>query len=114
MVDFEYTEDTENKKKGKVINMSDIYDKRKEREREKLKGQISEDVDDVLGDFFQSIDKKFEERKEKKRTKIKTPIDKIINFFKIVGFIGLGILILNFILFNIWLLKYFIKSLIGF
>ena len=109
-MDIEYT-DTNNKKKGRIIDMNEIDKRRKIREKEKFKSEITDDIDDVMSDIFGRIDKKIQ---GKKNEKDKTITGKIIKLFKFIGLIGLGILVLNFILFNIWLLKYFFNSLTGF
>ncbi len=104
--EFEDTIDTP-KKKHKVIDMNDIERNRKAREKDKFKTEITDDIDDVLGNVFDKVEKRFKEKKEEKD---KTPKSKIIKFFKLIGILGLGILILNFVLFNVSLLRYFIKS----
>ena len=97
-----HIEDEEKKKRGRIINMNEISQRAKLKEKEKFKDELSGDIDDVIGNVMKKVEKRFEEKK--------TPTSRIIKFFKMLGFIGLGILVLNFILFNVWLLKYFIKS----
>ena len=104
---FEF-ENIDEKKKGRIIDMNELDKNRRVREKEKFKDEISEDIDDVLSKVMDKFENKFKDNKDKKD---KTPKGKVIKFLKILGLLGLGILVLNFILFNVWLLKYFVKSL---
>jgi len=106
---FDFIDD-EKRGKGRIIDMNDISQRVKTREKEKFKDELSGDIDDVFGSVIKKLDVRFDKMKEEKEKREKTPKNKIINFFKLIGLLGLGILVLNFILFNVWLLKYFIRS----
>ena len=94
------------------IKRIDDLDKSK---KEEAKKEMSNDISDVVKDSFENLEDYF------KRKRISKEIADNKNhrvgniFWKVVsltGFIGVILLILNFLLFNFWLLKYFIKSLI--
>ena len=80
--------------------IDDIEDKKKKESREKMKTEISEDINDVIGNVF---------RRPKPRKK--TLMDRIFTLLKWIGVIMLLVVVLNLILGNIWLLRFFIKSL---
>jgi len=83
--------------------MDDIEERKRKENKEKMKIEISEDINDVLGNVF---------GKPKIKRK-KTWIDRIFDVLKILGIILLIIIILNVILGSVWLLKFFIKNLFG-
>lgn len=91
-----------------IKGIDDIERERKAREKDKFKKEVTDDVDDVLKEVINRLKLRTDEEKKKKKQK---PLRKIIDFM-----IALIILLLltNFFLFNIWALKYFIKSLFGF
>jgi len=87
------------KKKSRIISVDDIERKNSLLKREQMRNDIFEDINDVIGKVGFSIGPK----KNKKRS-LSTKI-----------LIWLGILILflvalNFILGNIWLLKFFVQD----
>ncbi len=64
--------------------------------RERFKDQIAKDITDITSKVFEKPKKKFS----------------IVSFaIKIILFLLAGIFIINFILGNVWLLKFFIKDL---
>ncbi len=76
----------------------DDIEREKHREnREKLKGEISEDISDVIENVFGR-------RKKEKLSPFGI-------FLKALLFIFLGLILVNLVLGNIWLLKFLIKSL---
>lgn len=80
-------------------SIDDIQREKEEREREELKRKISTDINDVFGNLI----------KKRKEEKKKRPFWK-----KLLGFLfwfGLFLFVLNFVLGNIWLLKFFLKDL---
>ena len=83
--------------------MDDIEERKRKENKEKMKIEISEDINDVLGNVF---------GKPKIKRK-KTWIDRIFDLLKVIGVIILVMIFINLILGNIWLLKFFIKSLFG-
>lgn len=90
-------------------NMDDILREREEQARDKFKENITDDIDDIMKDLFTRF--KGENVKRKKERKKNEII--FIKILKILGIISLGLLILNFIIGNIWLLRFFIKSLLN-
>ncbi|MFA5258486.1 MAG: hypothetical protein WC979_04110 [Candidatus Pacearchaeota archaeon] len=81
--------------------MDDIEEKKRKENKEKMKIEISEDINDVLGNVF---------AKPKNKRK-KTWVDRIFDLLKILGVIVLVMIIINVILGNVWLLQFFLKSL---
>ena len=80
-------------------SIDDIQREKEEQERAELKKKISNDVADIFKDLKNK-------RIEKKKSR---PFWK-----KFLGFLvwfGLFLLILNFVLGNVWLLKFFLKDL---
>jgi hypothetical protein len=83
----------------KIKTMDDIEREKNAENREKMKKEISEDINDVVGNIFGK-------QKKKKRS--------ILKWIAIISlFLLTTIIILNFVLGNIWLLRFFIKSLFG-
>jgi hypothetical protein len=89
MVDFKTLDDIEREKALK--------------EREEIKKKIVTDVNDVFG----KIIKKRKEESEKKKKQRKWWVKLLLALLSL----GLFLLVLNFVLGNIWLLKFFIKDL---
>ena len=81
-----------------VKTLDDVEREKHNQSREKTKKEISEDVNDVLNNVF-------------KKPKKKSPFSWIFLLLKILGIIVLILIIINLFLGNIWLLKFFIKSL---
>jgi len=82
-----------------IKTMDDIERDKHNEGRVKMRTEISEDINDVIGNVF---------GKQKKQK------NSIIGWvLKIVIFLLLGMIIINFILGNIWLLRFFLKSLFG-
>lgn len=82
-----------------IRRIEDVERDKHNEDRERMKKEITEDINDVMGNIF-----------KKKRNK-KTPMYYVFLLLKIILFVMLGVLVLNFVLGNIWLLKFFIKSL---
>ena len=87
----------------KFKTMSDIDEEKRKENRDKFKTEISEDINDVIGNVFGKP-------KIKKR---RTWVDRIFDVLKILGIILLIIILIDIILGSVWLLKFFIKSLFG-
>lgn len=83
----------------KFKTMDDIEREKHNEGRVKMRTEISEDINDVLGNVF---------GKQKKQ---KTSI--IGWILKCLIFLLLGIILFNIVLGNIWLLKFFLKSFFG-
>lgn len=83
-----------------IKNIDDIERERAKRERDEFTKDISEDINKVLKNIFPKT------KKPVKKKKIRWKI------IKILGFIFLLIFMINLVLGNFWLLKFFIKSLI--
>ena len=83
--------------------MDDIEEKKRKENKEKMKIEISDDINDVIGNVFS---------KPKARRR-KTWVDRIFDLLKIFGVIILVMIFINLILGNVWLLKFFLKSLFG-
>jgi len=81
--------------------MDDIERDKHKEGRDKMKREISEDVNDVIGNIF------------KKTNRRKSWLDYLWSIIKILGVIFLLIFVINLLLGNIWLLKFFLKSLFG-
>jgi len=88
-------------------NIDDIERDKQERAREKIKENITSDIDDVVKELFKTFRGETEKRKRERKNKESW----LIKLLKLLGVIGLGLLVLNFILVNVWLLRFFIKSL---
>lgn len=81
-----------------VKTLDDIEREKHNQNREKVKKEISKDVNDVLNKVF-------------KKPKKKSPFSWIFLLLKILGIIILILIIFNLLLGNIWLLRFFVKSL---
>lgn len=79
--------------------LDEIEADRNERERKEFKEKVSGDIKDVFDDFF---------KPEKKPVKKKSGF---WAFIKWLGILFLLLFIINFILGNVWLFKFLIKSL---
>jgi Flp pilus assembly protein TadB len=86
-----------------IKSLDDIDHENQRREREKFKEDVSTDIVDI----FKKISKKSKEEKSKAK-KQRSKLIKVLLF--LFGF-GLFIMAINFILANIWLIRFFIKSL---
>jgi hypothetical protein len=69
------------------------------KERDEFKRRVVTDLNDVLN----GIKKNNEQRKKKRKLWVKIAI--------LLGVIGLLLLAINFVLVNVWLLKFFVKDL---
>lgn len=83
--------------------MDDIEERKRKESREKMKIEISEDINDVIGNVF---GKPTVKRK-------KTWIDWLFNILKAIGIIVLLIILADIVLGSVWLLKFLLKSLFG-
>lgn len=79
--------------------IDDIEREKHDENREKIKTEISEDINDVIGKVF---------RKPKKR---KTWIDRVFSILKILGLMLVIVIIIDIVLGSVWLLKFLVKSL---
>lgn len=82
-----------------IKTLDDVEEGKRQEKREKLKNEISEDVNEVIGNVFGKPE-------QKKKSWLGTVI-------KISLLILLILIIVNLFLGNIWLLRFFIKSLFG-
>ena len=82
-----------------IKRIDDIEREKAKENREKIKREITEDVNDVIDNVF---------RRPKKK---KTFIDHVFSGLKILGVLILVLIVLNLLIGNIWLLNFFIKSL---
>lgn len=82
--------------------MDDIDKEKHKESRDKMKKEVIEDVNEIIGGIF---------GKPKKNKK--NIIDKIFGVLKIIGIIVLIMIVINLVLGNVWLLKFFLKSLFG-
>lgn len=77
--------------------------------REKISSFLEGVTDDI-----EDLAKRKKIEKEKKEKESKTPIRNIFKFILIFIFLlALGLFTINFLLANIWLIKFFIKTLFG-
>jgi len=88
-----------------VRKIEDIEKEKNERVREEFKTKVVDDFEDVKTQLLENIKKKVEEKKKKE-----TIFSKIVIF---LWRLGVFMLILNFVLGNIWLIKFFAKQLLG-
>lgn len=88
----------------KFKTLDDVERDKTRREREEMNENIATDIDDVIN----KVQTKFSMRnpKKKKRGIIKTSL-------WVIFFLALLIILVNFLLLNVWALKFFIKSLFG-
>jgi len=84
-------------------DMNDIENESRERERAELKEKVVTDINEV----FSNVLKKRKEQGEIKKKKRKW----WIKLIWLILTLGVLLFLINFILGNIWLLKYFIKNL---
>lgn len=84
-----------------IKSLDDIERERHKETREKIKREVTEDVSEVLGNIGLI-------RKPKNK---KTIIDYLYSALKILGIIILLLFVINLFLGNVWLLRFFIKSL---
>ena len=83
--------------------MDDIDENRRKESIEKIKVEISEDINDVLGNVF---------GRPKTKTNKKW-VDRVFDVLKVLGIILLIIIAVDIILGSIWLLRFLIKNLFG-
>jgi hypothetical protein len=83
-----------------IKTIDDIEEEKRKDNREKMKTEISEDINDVIGNVF---------GKPKKRKK--TWVDRFFSILKIIGLLLIIVVIIDIVLGSVWLLKFFIKSL---
>lgn len=89
-----------------IKRIDDIRRERDVREKESMKKEVVNDVSEM----FEQLRKRMKDDRNRHKTQAKKKEGKFIKLLKLIGLLGLGMLLLNFILFNIWLLIYFIKS----
>ena len=81
--------------------LDDIERKKEEEERKEFKEDLSEDIKEILKKVFPQI-------KPKKKKK-----NWFLKILKWLGILFLGLIIINFILGNIWLIRFLLKDLFG-
>ena len=91
----------EEKRKSKIISLDDIDRKNKISQRAQFRDDISEDVNYVINKVTGG------DKEKQKKSFFK-------RFFIILGIILLIMAVINILLGNIWLLKFFIKEFFGF
>jgi t-SNARE complex subunit (syntaxin) len=84
-------------------DLGDIENDKRLREKEKMKDEISQDIEDVIDNFRRKVNKSREERKKKRGLFGKI----IIILLLIFAFLC----VIDLLLGSVWLLKFFIKSL---
>ena len=94
----------------KITGIDDIENER----RKKANKEVSDDITDVFEKVMFSIGDHFKRKEiERDNKNRRNPRKRIKKFFGYLGLFGLFILVINFVLGNIWLLKSLIKSLFG-
>lgn len=88
----------------KFKTVDDISRDRENREKEEYKEGIAQDIDDVIT----KVEGKFRSRRKKQRRSFLSTILWILFFLLIL------VVFVNFILLNVWALRFFIRSLFGF
>ena len=84
-----------------IRDMRDIEREQDEEAREQFKEKVIDDVDDIRARVL----KRFRESDKKDRSRFSA-------ILRIGWIIGLGLLVINFVLANLWLIKFFIKQFI--
>jgi len=93
------------------------YDDIENEKKQKATKELRNDLNNLIGGVFDDIEdmmkrKKIEKEIKEKRRK-KTPIERLQAIFLYILMFGIGLFIVNFVLGNFWLLRFFIKSLVG-
>jgi flagellar basal body-associated protein FliL len=83
--------------------MDDIEREKADEQREDMKKKIVTDINDVFGNVIKKRKDEREQRKKKRKWWVKLLLALLS--------LGLFLLVLNFVLGNIWLLKFFVKDL---
>ncbi|MBI2628725.1 hypothetical protein HYW74_01425 [Candidatus Pacearchaeota archaeon] len=91
----------EDKRKSRIISLDDIDRQNKIRQRTQFRDDISEDVSYVINKVTGG------DKEKQKKSLFK-------RFLMILGIILLIMIIINILLGNIWLIKFFIKEFFGF
>lgn len=92
-------------------DVDSIDRKVRKREKDRMKRELAGDIADVTEDTILRIEDIFKRKQIKKEeTENKKSITRRI--FELVMLLGLVLLVVNFVLGNIWLLKTLIKSII--
>jgi len=84
-------------------DMNDIENESRERERVELKKKVVTDINEVFNDVLRKRKEQGEIKKKKRKWWVK--------LIWLILTLGVLLLLINFILGNVWLLKYFIKDL---
>jgi hypothetical protein len=84
-----------------IKRLDDIEREKRKEERATMTREVTEDINEVIGNVF------------KKPKRKKTFLDYIFFIIKFLGVIILIMIVINLVLGNIWLLKFFLKSLFG-
>jgi hypothetical protein len=86
-----------------IKTMDDIDREKHKESREKMRTEVSEDVNNILGNVF-----------GKSKPKRRTSFWSIIWWFiKVIGVLFILILAADIVLGSVWLLKFFLKGLFG-
>ena len=101
--------------------MRSYDDIKREKEKENSK-EINDDIRENVGDLVGGIMNDFEdlmkrkkiERDLKEQKRKKGWFERLQSIFFILFVLGIGLFIINLVVGNIWLLKFFVKSLLGF
>jgi hypothetical protein len=83
-----------------IRRLDDIERDRKKEEKNRIKKEMANDTVDVINNIISAL-----KTKEAPREK-----SKILTLLKIIGLIILILVGVNFILFNFWLLRFFIRA----
>jgi len=90
-------------------DMRDIEREAKVRKKEEFKDELTEDIDDVMKKVLFNLKKGSDKSKQEKKKKEGI----LMKLAKIILSIAVFLFVINFFIFNVWLMKYFIKSFIG-
>ena len=88
---------------NKFTTIDDIERKKQERGRREFKEKVTEDIKDIFEGIFDTPEKKPKKKKTNWLWKI----------LKWLGILFVGLVVLNFILGNIWLARFLLKDLFG-
>jgi flagellar basal body-associated protein FliL len=83
--------------------LDDIEREKENKSREDMKKNIVKDINDVFGNVLKKRKEETEKRKKKRKWWVKLLLALLS--------LGLFLLVINFVLGNVWLLKFFVKDL---
>jgi hypothetical protein len=99
-----------------IKKVDDIFKEKEQEEKEKLKETFKKDVDEMIRSGVKTVNAFIDEEKRKKiameeAMKKKSKGKWIFRvFLKILALLVVLLFIVNFVLFNIWIFKYFITN----